>query len=174
MNYIKITTGFVIQTFNDKGECIKQEFFAGEVEWETENGDPISQDELPLGGREYYDFIMVQPKPQQKKIGEFELIDHGIEHPQYFQGCGTGFTGFENVVTGIGDNPAEAIDDCLEQIAQLGFETEGMEARIIGQEGLEGLPITPSVQAIGNTEDIYQVLARNYYHVSIRWNSVEE
>ncbi len=92
---------------------------------------------------------------QQKRIGEFEVIDHEIEHSQYFQGCGVAFTSFENVVTGIGDNLAEAIDDCLEQVAQAGFETEGMEARIMTQEGWEALPITPDVQSI--------------YHVSIRW-----
>ena len=95
------------------------------------------------------------------RIGQFEVIDHGIEHSQYFQGCGGAFTRFANVVTGIGDNPAEAIDDCLEQIAQCGFETEGMEARILAQEGLEALPETPSVA----DED-----CDAHYHVSIRWN----
>ena len=99
-----------------------------------------------------------------KRIGEFELIDHGAEHSQYFQGCGVAFTSFENVVTGIGDNPAASIDDCLEQIAQCGFDTEGMEARIMQQEGWEVLPTTPDVQTVyGNIEDIH-------YHVSIRWN----
>lgn len=111
-------------------------------------------------------------------IGRFELIDHGIEHSQYFQGCGVAFTGFANVVTGIGDTPADAIDDCLEQMAQAGFETEGgvtadrglyfsrspMEARIMEEEGWEALPTTPDVQAIyGSIEEVY-------YHVSIRWN----
>ena len=96
------------------------------------------------------------------RINAFEVIDHGIEHSQYFQGCGV--TSFEIVVTGIGDNPAEAIDDCLEQMAQAGFETEGMETRIMAQEGWEALPTTPDVQTIyGSIEDIY-------YHVSIRWN----
>jgi hypothetical protein len=99
-----------------------------------------------------------------KRIGEFELIDHGIEHSQYFQGCGVAFTGFANVVTGIGDNPAEAIDDCLEQVAQAGFDTEGMEARILEQEGWEALPTTPDRQAI------YGSIDETYYHVSIRWN----
>jgi hypothetical protein len=105
-----------------------------------------------------------QGKTTMKIISDFELIDHGIGHPKYFQGCGVAFTSFENVVTGIGDNPAAAIDDCLEQIAQDGFETKGMEARIMEQKGWEALPTTPDVQTIyGNIEDIY-------YHVSIRWN----
>ncbi len=47
----------------------------------------------------------------------YELIDHGIHHPDYFQGCGTAFTDYDHLVTGIGDNLAEAIEDCLEQMA---------------------------------------------------------
>jgi hypothetical protein len=99
-----------------------------------------------------------------KQIGDFELVDHGAEHAQYFQGCGVAFTSFAYVATGIGDNPAAAIDDCLDQIAQAGFATDDMVARIKAQEGLEALPTTPDVQAIyGDNEDIY-------YYVSIRWN----
>jgi hypothetical protein len=103
-------------------------------------------------------------KPNTKQIGDFELVDHGIEHAQYFQGCGVAFTSFEHVVTGTGDNPAAAIDDCLELVAQAGFDTEDMVTRIKAQEGLEALPTTPDIQAIyGSIEDIY-------YFVSIRWN----
>ena len=72
---------------------------------------------------------------EQKSIGEFELIDHGVEHSQYFQGCGVAHTQFGNVVTGIGDNPTDAIDDCLHQMAAAGYEIEGMEERILEQEG---------------------------------------
>lgn len=100
-----------------------------------------------------------------KIISEFELINHGIEHSQYFQGCGIAFTQFANVVTGIGDNPAEAIDDCLEQIAQYDFEAEDMKTRIMTQEGWEILPTIPSVwlQLGNHNQDIY-------YYVSIRYN----
>jgi len=99
-----------------------------------------------------------------RQIDEFQLIDHGIEHSQYFQGCGVVFTRFENVITGIGDNPAEAIDDCLEQMAMNDFDVEDMEARILEQEGWEALPENPSVQAI------YDTLDEIYYFISIRWN----
>lgn len=39
----KITTGFVIQTYNTQtNKCIRQEFVAGDqVEWEDEDGTPI-------------------------------------------------------------------------------------------------------------------------------------
>ena len=105
-----------------------------------------------------------QGEATMRTIGEFELIDHGIEHSQYFQGCGVAFTRFDNVTTGIGDNPAEAIDDCLEQVAQAGFDTEGMEAQIMAQEGLKAIPTTPSVLEEWGGE------CELYYHVSIRWN----
>jgi len=94
------------------------------------------------------------------------LIDHGLEHSQYFQGCGVAFTRFADVVTGIGDTPADAIDDCLEQIAMNGFDTEGMEARIMEQEGWDALPEKPSRVHCGNYCDAEDI----YYHVSIRWN----
>ena len=104
-----------------------------------------------------------------KQIGQFEVIDHGIEHSQCWHGCGVAFTGFANVASGVGDNPAEAIDDCLDQIAQCGFDTEGMESRILRQEGWETLPETPTVagECGAETDDLY-------YHVSIRWNEHEE
>ena len=56
-----------------------------------------------------------------KKIESFELVDHGIDSPSYFQGCGTAFTDYKHCVTGNGDNPREALDDLLEQVAQYVF-----------------------------------------------------
>jgi hypothetical protein len=47
-----------------------------------------------------------------------KLVDHGVEHSQYFQGCGTAFSGFEEVVTGVGQCFDEAYEDALEGIAQ--------------------------------------------------------
>jgi hypothetical protein len=65
MLFRKITGGgVVIQTFNDAGECIKQEFKIcdhGDVEYETEDGDPINMQDMPLAGREYFPFAMRQP-----------------------------------------------------------------------------------------------------------------
>ncbi len=101
-----------------------------------------------------------------KTIADFELVDHGIEHSQYFQGCGAYGTFFQHVVTGIGDNPAEAIDDCLEQIAMDDFETEDMDKRILEQESWKEMPLTP------NTDELHEENKESemYYHVSIRWN----
>ena len=98
---------------------------------------------------------------EQKKIGAFKLIDHGIERSIYFQDYGVTSMDFENIATGIGDDPADAIDDCLEQVAQAGFKTEGMEARIMAQKGWEKIPIVPYIDCL--EDDVH-------YHVSIRWN----
>ncbi len=54
----------------------------------------------------------------------FEIVDHGIEGSQYFQGCGTAFTDYTDVATGIGDNYQEALDDALESLAQSGWNVD--------------------------------------------------
>lgn len=48
----------------------------------------------------------------------FSIINHGPEHSQYFQGQGTSYTPYDNVVTGIGDTAHEAYTDCVEQVYQ--------------------------------------------------------
>jgi hypothetical protein len=114
---------------------------------------------------------------ERRKVSSYELVDHGIENPQYFQGCGTEFTDFDDVVTGIGDNPAEAINDALEAIAQgeLNIDVEDLEARILADEGWSEFPDTPSVQdyIAENCEpddDDSDEPPDLYYHVSIRYN----
>ena len=63
----------------------------------------------------------------KKSIVEFEIIDHGVEHSQYFQGCGTAFTPYTDVYTGIGSSAHEALEDALEQAACSDWETESVE-----------------------------------------------
>ena len=63
MTFQKLTTGEVIQVFDSTGKCISQRFFAGDiVEYQTDNGNSIDIDDMPLVGREYEPFDMVQPK----------------------------------------------------------------------------------------------------------------
>ena len=53
----KITTGFVIQTFDtETGKFIEQDFIAGESVWEDERGEPTEHQE------EYLPFDMKQPQ----------------------------------------------------------------------------------------------------------------
>lgn len=52
-----------------------------------------------------------------KPITDHEVIVHGVEHEQYFQGCGVSFTSFADVATGIGGDAHEAFLDALEILA---------------------------------------------------------
>ena len=31
-----------------------------------------------------------------RKVIDFDIVDHGIDHPDYFQGCGIVFTDYEH------------------------------------------------------------------------------
>lgn len=65
----KITTGFVVQTYDtDAQKWIKQEFIAGdEVNYEFENGESLSEEEI---GKEiineYLPLLMKQPRYEIK------------------------------------------------------------------------------------------------------------
>lgn len=62
MLFLKITEGYVVQTFNDAGECIAQKFVSNDtVTYETSDGDSINVANMPLGGQEYQPFDMIQP-----------------------------------------------------------------------------------------------------------------
>jgi len=71
MLFKKFSPGVVEQTFNDAGECINQEFRYlvkyGCVEFETGDGDPINEVNMPLAGREYFPFDMRQPQDDYYK-----------------------------------------------------------------------------------------------------------
>lgn len=58
----KITTGFVVQTWDDvEKKWISQEFVAGDqVDWEEDDGTPIDIDDK--GEPPYHPFHMVQPE----------------------------------------------------------------------------------------------------------------
>ena len=67
----KITVGFVVQQFDDKGRCIYQEFVAGdEVNWETEEGEAIEIEDQPDLDEWYYPFEMKQPDTLMYKDDE--------------------------------------------------------------------------------------------------------
>ena len=94
------------------------------------------------------------------QVTDFEVIDHGIEHSQYFQGCGVAFSRYAHAVTGIGDDFREALDDCLNQIAYE-YDLGNIEALILADKVIYGDAIAPP-----DADEIY-------YHVSIRFNVAE-
>lgn len=54
---------------------------------------------------------------------DYEVIDHGVDHEQYFPECGVANTKFNEVFTGIGDSPYDAGQDAMEQMFESIEET---------------------------------------------------
>ena len=102
-----------------------------------------------------------------KKIGDFEIVEHGI-----FYSVNCSALSFEHVVTGFGNNLAEAIYNCLDQMAMRDFDMKDMEKRILEQMSWDVFPIEPSI----SKKDKYREQKRyvEYYHVSIRWNETHK
>lgn len=88
-----------------------------------------------------------------KNIKSFEIIDHGVENSQYFQGCGVAFTEFTDVATGIGDSAADALEDALEFLAQNDWDTKLIEIKYPFMSKKNDVP--------ANSEDVY-------HYVSVR------
>jgi len=61
------------------------------------------------------------------KATAYEIIDHGIDHSQYFQGCGTAYTDYDMAVTGIGNNAKEAYEDAVEQLYQGDIDSSSLD-----------------------------------------------
>ena len=112
------------------------------------------------------------------RITAFELVDHGVDGSQYFQGCGVSCTEYEACATGVGDNPAEALDDCLESVAQAGVDVDDMDARILADLGIDELPtgyVCDDCEDRGEGGDWAGGPACDgcelHYYVSIRYNA---
>ena len=92
------------------------------------------------------------------KITDYEIINHGYDHAQYFQGCGTAFTDFEDVSTGAGDNAKDAYEDAVEQLAMTGYNVDKMPTRPRGINKKDKVP-----HELSKHED-----SEIYFYVSIR------
>lgn len=110
---------------------------------------------------------------QATKIKEFEVIDHGIDHAQYFQGCGIAYTKFDRVATGCGENATEAFEDALEQIAMDGFDVQPIEESADGKLFTSIEAQKASVEAYLDKQQVPEEDREDcelYYYVSIRWS----
>lgn len=111
-------------------------------------------------------------------LTDYEIVEHGIESSQYFQGCGVSFTDFEHVNTGCGDTPFDAMEDCLEQIACGGQaeipETLERVARDYPSEPSACDEDRKNCEDEGITDD-YEIAenvanSENNFYLSIRYN----
>lgn len=76
-----------------------------------------------------------------QSVSRFEIINHGVEHAQYFQGCGISNTTFEDVATGCGSTEKEALDDALDSLAQNGWDVEAIDQSDEYTEASDEMPI---------------------------------
>lgn len=49
---------------------------------------------------------------------KFQIIDHGPDHSDYFQGCGVSFTEYTHCFTGTSSDPYSAFGDAMEGMCQ--------------------------------------------------------
>jgi hypothetical protein len=109
-----------------------------------------------------------------KRITSYELIPHGFDHSQYFQGCGVSFTEFEHVQTGAGCSEQEAFEDALTLL----YGSDNIEPfKKFDEESKEMssacLPIEHSCGKDGGEDfDDCGCIDQNevYFHFSIRYN----
>jgi hypothetical protein len=55
----------------------------------------------------------------QRLVVKYEIVDHGLDTSDYFQGCGVALTKYDECATGVGDSKREAARDAMEQLAHL-------------------------------------------------------
>lgn len=100
---------------------------------------------------------------------KFEIVDLGVDHPDYFQGFGTSFIQYEHSTYGIGNTAEEAYQDALDSAAQF-----SPWAEIDLKAMPEHCPFTGKVPDIKFESDEEAAESQNYYHVGLRWNTVKD
>lgn len=62
-------------------------------------------------------------------VHAYEVVDHGVDNAQYFQGCGVAHTQWDDVAVGVGNTPLDAYEDAVEALAQGGWEVDALPER---------------------------------------------
>ena len=102
-----------------------------------------------------------------RKIGDFEIVDHGII---YSIDCKSG--SFGHIATGFGNDPAEAINNCIDRMSMKDFDIKDMKMRILEQMGWDAFPTEPCVDVWDNCRSKDHCV--DFYHVSIQWNEAHK
>lgn len=64
-----------------------------------------------------------------RRIVDYTIVDHGVDHAQYFQGEGPFFSMWDDVATGAGENAKEAYEQAVEQLAQDDWDVDKLPKR---------------------------------------------
>lgn len=111
-------------------------------------------------------------------IKDFELLDFGVDHCQYFPGVGTAYTDFDHVALGCGDNFREAFDDALENMAQshderlnlAKLESDISEEYDFASHNLESPGASEVYRKANHIDEDDDIDCELYYYVAIRYN----
>ena len=143
-----------------------------EVSDEHEFSDGPYEDTVPFAVGSNQTII-----PLDEARMRWEIIDHGIDHSQYFQGCGVSYTEFDHVATGCGETPLEAIDGALDAIAMAHDNTDELIAAIEASEDYAAckasdISVYKHLVRHGEIEDgdDYPEGCELHYYVSIRYS----
>jgi hypothetical protein len=97
-----------------------------------------------------------------KTAKDYEIINHGIENSQYFQGCGTSFTGFDIAITGVGYNAKQAYNDAVDQCYMMDIDSASLDKLLpVRPRGINAKDKVPYEYSKHEDNEIY-------YYVSIR------
>ena len=113
-----------------------------------------------------------------KQISDFEIVNHGIDNSQYFQGCGTYRTNFLFCSTGCGESAKDAFEDCIEQIFQMDFDADKIKKSKEGKKYQTKSAKKYDIQKYlrdgkyskPEIEKIFDDGCDLYYYLSVRWN----
>jgi len=118
-------------------------------------------------------------RPVVLHLGDFTVECLGVEYPDYFSGYGLGPNSeYSNCAYGIGNTEAEALEDCLEMMAQSGsidLDDEA-EQRIREDYGRADDNVT-AADELGVDEDDEECAFADfpaYWHVGIKWSIRED
>jgi hypothetical protein len=100
-----------------------------------------------------------------KTVTSYQVIDHGFDSEQYFQGCGTAFTEFDDCATGCGETAREAFEDACESLAQNDWDT----SKIKGKSNLSRQSVQGYLKSIGiNKEDRDDTETHAYVSIRVK------
>ncbi len=107
-------------------------------------------------------------------LSSYEIVRHGIEYPDYFQGCGVSFTDFDEVQTGIGDTEREAFEDALEQTCCCHSLDDASLKRLEWDSNHIEWSETRCIDTVESSNETETCdIDAPYYHVSIRYCTQE-
>lgn len=126
--------------------------------------------------------------PVKLTLGDFTVESLGVEYPDYFQGYGLGPSAeYTDCTYGIGNTEAEALEDCLEMLAQSGsIDFDDETEQLIRDEYGHADDNVTAADELGINEDHEDTDVPlcgpdstfdefpAYWHIGIKWNIRED